>query len=321
MPSQPAYHHGHLLSTRPEVLRLYATPVTLPTCARYASPPCPAPTLKPKKVGNPACSARTRAPRSTTRTQVLAGKKGKERIHDQGPAPAQPETPGTHPRRRRRAKKKCETAVRAALPTNETVSPSRPFHLGSTRAQRGPGPLRAKPRRSGRWMLEVWIAGQTTSHQRPARTRADLPSSLRACLYPVLVFSSFCLHSIPASLFWLEQWRRSTGPRTSRPPAHYIISLSTACTDGGRPRAHTLPLPGAEGEQDWQLEFRAPVAKNDDDKKQPCQNFPSLFPSARSFGRCELSASLFLAHAKLFPPPPLAAHARVPHPYNASLKF
>lgn len=106
MPSQPAYHHGHLLSTRPEVLRLYATPVTLPTCARYASPPCPAPTLKPKKVGNPACSARTRAPRSTTRTQVLAGKKGKERIHDQGPAPAQPETPGTHPRRRRRAKKK-----------------------------------------------------------------------------------------------------------------------------------------------------------------------------------------------------------------------
>lgn len=207
-------------------------------------------------------------------------------------------------------KKKCETAVRAALPTNETVSPSRPFHLGSTRAQRGPGPLRAKPRRSGRWMLEVWIAGQTTSHQRPARTRADLPSSLRACLYPVLVFSSFCLHSIPASLFWLEQWRRSTGPRTSRPPAHYIISLSTACTDGGRPRTHTLPLPGAEGEQDWQLEFRAPVAKNDDDKKQPCQNFPSLFPSARSFGRCELSASLFLAHAKLFPPPSCCPRAR-----------
>lgn len=93
-------------------------------------------------------------------------------------------------------------------------------------------------------MLEVWIAGQTTSHQRPARARADLPSSLRACLYPVLVFSSFCLHSIPAPLFWLEQWRRSTGPRTSRPPAHYIISLSTACTDDGRPRVHThFPFP------------------------------------------------------------------------------
>lgn len=53
-------------------------------------PQCPAPTLKPKKVGNPACSARTRAPRSTTRTQVLAGKKGKERIHDQGPAGPRP---------------------------------------------------------------------------------------------------------------------------------------------------------------------------------------------------------------------------------------
>lgn len=252
MPSQPAYHHGHLLSTRPEVLRLYATPVTLPTCARYASPPCPAPTLKPKKVGNPACSARTRAPRSTTRTQVLAGKKGKERdprpgssrptAQPQPSAPAQPETPGTHPRRRRRAKKKCETAVRAALPTNETVSPSRPFHLGSTRAQRGPGPLRAKPRRAGSRMLEVWIAGQTTSHQRPARTRADLPSSLRAYLYPVLVFSSFCLHSIPASLFWLEQWRRSTGPRTSRPPAHYIISPPPARTADVRAHTH-FPFP------------------------------------------------------------------------------
>lgn len=256
MPSQPAYHHGHLLSTRPEVLRLYATPLTLPTCARYASPPPPHPPNAQHQPSNPkrwgtrhAQLARARhvRPLEPRFSQVRREKKGSTTRVQQahGPGPAQPETPGTHPRRRRRAKKKkCETAVRAALPANETVSPSRPFHLGSTRAQRGPGPLRAKPRRSGRRMLEVWIAGQTTSHQRPARARADLPSSLRACLYPVLVFSSFCLHSIPAPLFWLEQWRRSTGPRTSRPPAHYIISLSTACTDDGRPRVHThFPFP------------------------------------------------------------------------------